>query len=278
LLPALAPEASPASPAAPSSPQLQASDFRRSSIGAFLAITDRGPRTTGHSPEATDHRPRATPSGIARNLFSGILSGSYLRALAASALRIAAGFSLAALLGAALGLLQAATPRLRHLFGPLTTGVQALPAVCWLPVALLWFGPGEAAILFVVVLGSVFAIALGVRDGLAQVPPLYRRVGQTFGMSRWQHATRITLPAALPAILAGLKQGWSFGWRALMAGELVYASSGLGRSLVAGRDSGDANGVFAVMLLILALGIAVDRLVFGVVERRVLERRGLASH
>lgn len=217
-----------------------------------------------------------SPSGIAQNLVQGFASGDYLKALGASALRIAAGFSIAALLGGALGILQAAFAPVRRFCGPLTTGVQALPAVCWLPVALLWFGRGETAVLFCVVVGSLFAVALGVRDGLAQVPPLLRRVGQTFGLTRWQQITRITVPAALPAIIAGLKQGWSFGWRALMAGELIYASAGLGRSLTAGRDSGDANQVFAVMLLILFLGVAVDRLGFGLIEKRVLAKRGLA--
>ncbi|MEK7468915.1 MAG: ABC transporter permease [Planctomycetota bacterium] len=218
-----------------------------------------------------------SPSGIALNLAHGFASGDYFLALGASALRIAAGFAIAAILGGALGILQAVVVPVRRICGPLTTGVQALPAVCWLPVALLWFGRGEAAVLFCVVVGSLFAVALGVRDGLAQVPPLLRRVGQTFGLSRWHQVTRITIPAALPAILAGLKQGWSFGWRALMAGELICATAGLGRSLTAGREAGDSNQVFAVMLLILFLGVAVDRFGFGLIEKRVLAKRGLAS-
>ncbi len=217
-----------------------------------------------------------TPSGVVANIVGGLRGGEYLLALGSSFLRIAAGFGIAAVAGLALGLLLAGSRTARELFGPVAIGVQALPSICWLPLAVLWFGLSESAILFVVVMGSLFSVALGVRDGITQLPPLYRRVGQTFGLTRWQQITRITLPGALPAILSGLKQGWSFGWRSLMAGELIYVTSGLGKSLLIGRELNDVNQVCAVMVLIVAFGVIVDRAAFGVVERRVLAKRGLA--
>lgn len=216
-----------------------------------------------------------SPSGVLANLASGIHSGDYLAALAASFLRIAAGFAIAAVAGAALGLLLSGSRTARDLVGPVAIGVQALPSICWLPLAVLWFGLSEAAILFVVVMGSLFSVALGVRDGITQIPPILGRVGQTFGLSRREQVFRISLPAALPAILAGLKQGWGFGWRSLMAGELIHVTAGLGKSLLIGRELNDVNQVCAVMVLIVGFGVVVDRLAFGLLERRILSRRGI---
>ena len=217
-----------------------------------------------------------TPSGVVANLVGGLQGGEYLLALASSGARVAAGFLLAAVAGILLGLLLAGSRTARDLFGPVAIGVQALPSICWLPLAVLWFGLSEGAILFVVVMGSLFSVALGVRDGITQLPPLYGRVGQTFGLSRWQQITRITLPGALPSILSGLKQGWSFGWRSLMAGELIHVTRGLGKSLLVGRELNDVNQICAVMALIVLFGVLVDRFAFGTIEQRVLAKRGLA--
>lgn len=218
-----------------------------------------------------------TPSGVLANLLSGLRDGDYALALGASFLRIAAGFGISAVAGVALGLVLAGSRTARELFSPVAIGVQSLPSICWLPLAVLWFGLSETAILFVVVMGSLFSVALGVRDGITQLPPLFRRVGQTFGLSKWQQATRITIPGALPSILSGLKQGWGFGWRSLMAGELIYVTRGLGKSLLIGRELSDVNQVCAVMALIVAFGVLVDRAAFGVIEARVLAKRGLAT-
>lgn len=238
---------------------------------AALAAWEAGVKLSGAAPWLYP-----TPGGVVENLVAGLRGGDYLLALGASFLRIAAGFAIAAAAGTAIGLLLAGSRAAREVFGPVAVGVQALPSICWLPLAVLWFGLSESAILFVVVLGSLFSVALGVRDGITQLPPLFRRVGQTFGLTRWQQITRITLPGALPAILSGLKQGWSFGWRSLMAGELIYVTRGLGKSLLIGRELNDVNQVCAVMVLIVGFGVLVDRLAFGVVEKRVLARRGLA--
>jgi len=237
----------------------------------LLGFWEAAVRLTG---TAAHHYP--VPSGIALNMVRGFSSGDYAAALAFSLARITAGFAIAAAAGIALGLLLASSRSARELLAPAALGVQSLPSICWLPLAVLWFGLSERAVLFVVVMGSLFSVALGVRDGLAQVPPIFRRVGQTFGLTHRQLIVRILLPAAFPGILTGLKQGFSFGWRSLMAGELVYGSTGLGRSLLIGRQLSDVNQVCTVMVLILAIGVAVDRVGFGIIEKRVLARRGLA--
>jgi NitT/TauT family transport system permease protein len=246
--------------------------WAKRATAAFLVLAawEAGVKLSGAAPWLYP-----VPSGVVASIAQGLRS-EYPLALAASFLRIAAGFGIAALAGLALGLLLAGSRSARELVGPVAIGVQALPSICWLPLAVLWFGLSESAILFVVVMGSLFSVALGVRDGITQLPPLYTRVGRTFGLTRWQQVTRITLPGALPAILSGLKQGWSFGWRSLMAGELIHVSTGLGKSLLVGRELNDVNQVCAVMALIVAFGVLIDRAAFGTIEQKMLAKRGLA--
>src|SRR6185503_18611702 len=133
---------------------------------------------------------------------------------------------------------------------PLILGVQCLPSICWLPVAILWFGLNEKAILFVVLMGSVGSITMAARDGLKQIPTTWLRVADTFGAGRWQRLAFVQLPAAVPVFITGLKQGWSFAWRSLLAGELLYRVVGVGGLLTEARDLADYPRMFAVMLLV----------------------------
>jgi NitT/TauT family transport system permease protein len=157
-------------------------------------------------------------------------------------------------------------------------GLQSLPSIAWLPLAVLWFGLNERAIIFVVLMGSLFSIAVSARAGVRNIPPLLKRTGQTYGATRWQMYRYIILPGMMPSIMQGLKLGWSFAWRSLMAGELLLMSGlGIGQMLQMGRDLNDMSLVLAVMLVIIIVGLAVDRLVFGRIEARVQERWGLAT-
>jgi NitT/TauT family transport system permease protein len=144
-------------------------------------------------------------------------------------------------------------------------------------LALLWFGLSEKAIMFVVVMGAVLSVTLSTADGVRNTPPLYLRAARTMGARGLRLYTGVILPSALPAILSGMKLGWSFAWRSLMAGELLYVSVGLGlgQLLTMGRELNDMSQVIAVMLLIVAIGLLVDRAIFAPVERRVRERWGL---
>jgi NitT/TauT family transport system permease protein len=214
-------------------------------------------------------------SSVGASLVYGFADGTYPLAIAVSLRRILFGYGLSLLIGIPLGLLLGRVRFVQDTLGSSVLGLQTLPSICWLPLALLWFGLSEKAILFVVVMGAVLSISLSTADGVRNTPPLYLRAARTMGARGLRLYTGVILPAALPAILSGMKLGWSFAWRSLMAGELLYVSMGLGQLLTMGRELNDMAQVIAVMLVIIALGLLVDRAVFVPVERRVRERWGL---
>ena len=214
-------------------------------------------------------------SSVGASLVAGIADGSYPLAIAVSLRRILMGYGMSLAIGIPLGLLLGRVKFVQDTIGSIVLGLQALPSICWLPLALLWFGLSERAILFVVVMGAVLSVTLSTTDGVRNTPPLYLRAAQTMGARGMTLYTRVILPAALPAILSGMKLGWSFAWRSLMAGELLYVSLGLGQLLTMGRELNDMSQVIAVMLVIVAIGLFVDRALFSQLERRVRERWGL---
>lgn len=193
--------------------------------------------------------------------------------------RAALGFLASGVVGTVLGLLLARFKLLRTAIGPLVSGLQSLPSVAWVPAAIIWFGLSDAAIYAVVLLGAVPSIANGLLAGVRQVPPLYLRVGQVLGARGLNTLRFVLLPAALPGYFAGLRQGWAFAWRSLMAAELIAFSPNLGTSLgqllQTGRDLSDMSLVLAAILLILLVGVGVELIVFGPIERRILRTRGL---
>jgi NitT/TauT family transport system permease protein len=198
-------------------------------------------------------------------------------AIARSMGRLAQGYGLSVLVGVPLGIFLGRLLFVRRLLRPLVVGLQALPSICWLPLALLWFGLTETSIIFVVVMGSVLAIAIAVEDGVRNVDPLLLRVSSTYGIRGARFYGGVLLPAALPGIVTGLKLGWSFAWRALMAGELLYVSGGLGQLLTMGRELMEIPQVMAVMVAIILVGTFIDRVLFQTVEVRVRRRWGLAT-
>ncbi|MFG2821445.1 ABC transporter permease [Kitasatospora sp. NPDC048365] len=189
------------------------------------------------------------------------------------------GFALSVVIGTPLGLLVAQVKPIRAAVGPVLAGLQALPSVAWVPAAVIWLGINDSAMYAVILLGAVPSIANGLISGIDQVPPLYLRAGKTLGATGLRGARHILLPAALPGYLAGLKQGWAFSWRSLMAAELIASSPdlglGLGRYLENQREFSDMSGVLLGIVLILFVGVAIDLLFFSPIERRVLRSRGL---
>jgi len=161
--------------------------------------------------------------------------------------------------------------------GSLVLGLQSLPSITWLPLAILWFGLNQNAIIFVTFMGSVGAIAISARAGVQAIPPLYRRAAATMGASRYQSVRYVLLPAMVPSMAQGLKLGWSFAWRSLMAAELIFVTMGLGHLLNLGRDLNNMSLVLAIMFVIVAIGLAVDRIFFARVEAWVVERWGLEA-
>ncbi|HLG71204.1 MAG TPA: ABC transporter permease [Chloroflexota bacterium] len=216
------------------------------------------------------------PDAVAASLADGLRQGVFLAAAAVSLSRLAAGYAISAGVGTLLGLAIARFSLAEELLGSLVLALQSLPSVCWLPLAILWFGLNEQAVIFVVVMGALFSITLGVAGGVRNTPPVYVKAARNMGCHGWRLYSRVVLPAAMPAVLAGLKQGWSFAWRSLMAGELIYFSLSLGNLLQTGRDLNDAARVMAVMAVIMAIGLVCDQLLFAPAERRMRAKRGLS--
>lgn len=218
-----------------------------------------------------------SPSEVWDALRGTFESGLLRDSLQATMKRLFVGFALAFAVGTAIGIACGTMRWIDETLGSLVLGMQSLPSITWLPLAVLWFGLSEKAIIFVVLMGSLFAISISARDGVRNIPPLQRRAAQVFGASRWQMVRYVTLPGMLPSMAQGLKLGWSFSWRSLMAGELLFVSGGLGYLLQIGRDLNDMPLVIAVMGAIVAVGLAFDRLVFGPMESWVRQRWGLST-
>ncbi|MFF5928907.1 ABC transporter permease [Streptomyces hydrogenans] len=219
------------------------------------------------------------PSAVWDGLADMWLQGTLLEVIWTSVSRGLAGFLLALAIGTPLGLLVARVKFVRAAIGPILSGLQSLPSVAWVPPAVLWFGLNDAMMYTVILLGAVPSIANGLVSGVDQVPPLFLRAGRTLGATGLKGTWHVVLPAALPGYLAGLKQGWAFSWRSLMAAEIIASSPdlglGLGQLLENGRNNIDLPGVFLAILLILVVGIAIDLLIFSPLERWVLRSRGL---
>lgn len=216
-----------------------------------------------------------SPLGVLENLIGGFGDSSYFIAIAVSLKRIIIGYALSLAIGFSLGLLIIRVRFLDEALNPMLLGMQTLPSICWLPLAILWFGIGEDSIIFVVAIGSVFSISMALVSGIKNVPPIYMRVAKTMGAKGIKAYTSVVIPAALPAIVSGMKQGWSFAWRALMAGELLSPKDGLGYALTIGRDLADMNQVVGVMIIIICIGLIIDRFAFGKLERSIRHRWGL---
>jgi NitT/TauT family transport system permease protein len=219
------------------------------------------------------------PADVGAVLREQLADGTLLEAMVTSLTRGGLGFLAALAIGTPLGLLIARVHPIRRGIGPLVSGLQSLPSVAWVPAAIIFFGIGDAAIYAVVLLGATPSIANGMVSGIDQIPPLYQRVGKVLGARGLSAARHVLLPAALPGYVGGLRQGWAFSWRSLMAAELIVNSpelgQGLGQLLDSGRVLNDMSLVFAGILGILVVGIAVELCVFAPLERRVLRRRGL---
>ncbi|GER92228.1 sulfate ABC transporter permease [Dictyobacter vulcani] len=202
--------------------------------------------------------------------------GSLVTAILVSVRRLALGYGISLILGLILGLAIGSNHYIEETLGSLVVALQALPSVCWIPLAMLWFGLSEQAMLFVVVMGALFSITLGVDAGIKNTPPVYIKAARNMGSRGLALSTQVILPAALPSILTGLKQGWTFAWRSLMAAELLYNTISLGSLLEGGRDFGDIGQIFAIMIVIIIIGIAIDGLIFQPLERMVRRRWGFA--
>jgi NitT/TauT family transport system permease protein len=204
-------------------------------------------------------------------------NGLIREAVETSMRRMIIGYSISLIVGIILGMAAGTWKWVDETVGSLILGMQSLPSITWIPLAILWFGLNDRAILFIVFMGSVFAVAVSARAGVKGLPPLYRKAALTMGANRYQLTRYVLLPAMVPAMAQGLKLGWSFAWRSLMAAELIFVSYGLGHLLNLGRELNDMSLVMAIMICIIATGLAVELLVFGRLEAWVRERWGYSA-
>ncbi|MCH0561615.1 MULTISPECIES: ABC transporter permease [unclassified Streptomyces] len=220
-----------------------------------------------------------SPADVAGEFRDAWLQGTLLDFVWTSISRGLLGFLFALAIGTPLGLLVARVRFVRAAIGPILSGLQSLPSVAWVPPAVIWLGLNNSMMYAVILLGAVPSVANGLVSGIDQVPPLFLRAGRTMGATGLRGAWHIVMPAALPGYLGGLKQGWAFSWRSLMAAEIIASSPdlgiGLGALLENGRNASSMAMVFEAIILILFVGIAIDLLIFSPLERWVLRSRGL---
>ena len=210
-------------------------------------------------------------------LWDEVRTAEFWDAVGRTMRRAVVGYAVAVFVGVVVGVSVARLPRLRIAVGSLITGLQTMPSISWFPLAILLLGLSENAILFVVVLGAAPSVANGLIAGVDHVPPLLLRAGRTLGARGLTLYRHVILPASLPSFLAGLKQGWAFAWRSLMAGELlVILGPSIGFRLQFARELSDTPLLIAFMIVVLVIGVAVDGL-FGRVDAAVRRRWGLVD-
>ncbi|MDR0528240.1 MAG: ABC transporter permease subunit [Zoogloeaceae bacterium] len=219
-----------------------------------------------------------SPLLTARWLYEAVRDGLLADALLVTLRRLLTGFALGLAGGLVLGVSLRVSALARRTLGLAALGLQTLPSVCWVPLAILWFGQTEAAMIFVVVMGSLWAVSLAVKSALEAVPPIYIQAARVMGASGRQLWAGVVLPAALPQILAGAKLGWAFAWRSLMAAEIyvvVMDRFGLGQVLHFGRELNAMEQVLGVMLVIVLVGVLTDYCLFRPAENFFRRTRGL---
>jgi NitT/TauT family transport system permease protein len=221
-----------------------------------------------------------SPLVVLERLVQDFTTSELPAAIAITLRRAATGFGLALLIGTGLGLAILRWRLLRAAAASLITGLQTMPSIAWFPLAILIFGLTEQAILFVVILGAAPSVANGLISGVDHVPRILLRAGRVLGARGVDAYRFVVLPAAFPSFVGGMKQAWAFAWRSLMAGELLVIIAGqpsIGVRLQLSRELSDAPGLIAAMLVVLSIGIFVDLVVFGTLERRVREQWGLTE-
>lgn len=218
-----------------------------------------------------------SPIQVGEYLLTAFEDGTLLTATYVTIKRLVQGYLAGFLFGLPLGLLNARFQLFEDTIGILALGLQTLPSVCWAPLAILWFGQTEKAMFFIVVMGSVWSIALATDSGVRHVSPLYIRAARTMGSKGLHTWIKVIIPAALPYIISGMKQGWAFAWRSLMAAEVyitVLTGFGLGNLLHYGRELHAMDAVIGVMLIIVMVGLLVDKVLFSPLERFMHNRWG----
>jgi NitT/TauT family transport system permease protein len=217
------------------------------------------------------------PENVAEYIWGALKDGSLIEASAVTLKRLLIGYAIGLAIAIPLGLLISTSDPLQDTVGALALALQTLPSVCWIPLALLWFGQTEWAMLFVVIMGTVGSVVIATSAGARSIPPIYARVARTMGSEGLDKWTRVILPASLPFLVTGMKQGWAFAWRSLMAAEIfvtILTGFGLGHLLHYGRELSAMDQVIAIMLVIVVIGLISDKTLFAPWERFMHRRWG----
>jgi NitT/TauT family transport system permease protein len=218
-----------------------------------------------------------SPLSVGDYLRSALLDGSLVDAAVVTVRRLLTGYAIGVLIGLPLGLLTSTSQFFEDTIGSMSLGLQTLPSVCWIPLALLWFGQTEGAVLFVVIMGTVWSVVIATDTGARTIPPIYARAARTMGSEGFHQWTRVILPASLPFLVSGMKQGWAFAWRSLMAAEIyvtILTGFGLGHLLHYGRELNAMDQVIGIMLVIVVVGLLADKVLFAPWERFLHRRWG----
>jgi NitT/TauT family transport system permease protein len=219
------------------------------------------------------------PGTVFNELGTLITTGGFWDGVRLTMIRAVTGFGLAVLIGTVVGAAVSRFAPLRAAIGSLITGLQTMPSIMWFPLAILLFQISESAIMFVVVIGAAPSVANGLISGIDYVPRTWLRVGQVLGMKGFAKYRYLILPASLPSFISGLKQGWAFSWRSLMAGELLVIVPGalsVGVRMQQARDLSEAELVIAFIIVVLVIGILIDVL-FNAADNALRKRWGLTG-
>ena len=218
-----------------------------------------------------------SPRAVWDYLVSAVQDGTLLSASLVTLRRLLLGYVIGLAIGLPLGLLTASSKFVEDTIGVLALGLQTLPSVCWVPLALLWFGQTEGAMLFVVIMGTVWSVVIATDTGVRTLPPIFARAARTMGSGPFHRWFHVILPASLPYLISGMKQGWAFAWRSLMAAEIyvtILTGFGLGHLLHYGRELNSMDQVIGIMLVIVLIGLLADKILFSPWERFLHRRWG----
>ena len=216
-----------------------------------------------------------SPYEVAEDLVYTGADGSLFYGIGTSIMRLAVGLAIAIAGGVVLGIFMARVETVNQTIGSLVLGLQSIPSIAWVPLAILWFGLTDGGIIFVTAIGAIFAVTINTYTGVKNIDPHYVEAARNMGAKGSQLITNVLIPAAFPYMISGFKQGWAFAWRGVIGAELLFSFLGLGFLLNVGRQLNDVSQVIAIMLVIMMIGIAVDGFLFKKLEDKVMSRWGL---
>ena len=216
-----------------------------------------------------------SPVDVGEDLLYGISDGSLFYGIATSMWRLVIGLAIAISGGMLLGIFMARVETVNQTIGSLVLGLQSIPSVAWVPLAILWFGLSDYGIIFVTAIGAIFAVTINTYTGVKNIDPSFIEAARNMGAKGSQLVTTILIPAAFPYMITGFKQGWAFAWRGVIGAELLFSFLGLGFLLNVGRQLNDVSQVIAMMLVIMGIGILIDGFIFKKLEDKVMTKWGL---